>query len=166
MPCMIDTPDGPVSVFARWAAAGHLDVLVRSETEADWLADAEAFGLLIRETDPETGADHLRPARGLSIDVIGPAVITPAVLDPATDSVVTPAVLDPRWHVNMRLSPKIMGDVDPQTGVSIWVMRMLAWMGGTAATNVNKAEDALIYSKTELIDPDSVVSPQRVWVGS
>lgn len=38
-----------------------------------------------------------------ALDVIGPVVTTPAVLDPQTGVETTPAVIDQRFHVNLRL---------------------------------------------------------------
>lgn len=71
-----------------------IDLMLRfaDETEA-----AQALAAY-RQEDQWITASH-----GHALDVIGPVVIVPPVIDPATGEIITPPVMDNRFHVNLRL---------------------------------------------------------------
>jgi len=146
-----------------------IDIYLRCETRARWLALAVARGLLI-----QNGAIYT-PAPGVSIDEIGAYEITAAVINPTTGAVTTPAVLD-TWHsVNVRLDgaaaaadldtlypgetdgpwrflrSKLVRFVRAQ-GTLVTLMGMRAYRFGTTPNRV------------DVIDSRDL-TPKRVWLG-
>lgn len=119
--------------------SAFVDVFLRAATRADWLALAEARGILLRVSD-ERG-ERLVSAPGFAVDEIGPVVLVPG------DS----PTLDTRHHVNLRVSGTVPDFVRE-------------WQAeGTEAAS-NAAERALEKSGVQLLE--AVKSPYRVWLGS
>lgn len=108
-----------------------LDLMFKADDEMSWNAFAATFP----------------SAAEILIDVIGPIVITPAVIDP-DGQIITPAVVDPAYHVNIRVQRPIIQS-DDEEPVSIDVCAELA-LGGPGV---------------EWIDPADVSSPERIWAG-
>jgi hypothetical protein len=148
-----------VPVFAAIGPLGVIDLIVREEKGGDWVAAAMAAELLTG-TDPETG--ELIRSRGVNIDVIGPVVVTPAVMAEDGETVVTPDVIDPRTHLNIRLSGPALTNMRTGSSLKKWEWYALAWMRGAEASS-NKNEQGQTLSGVTLIDPDSIATPARVW---
>lgn len=142
----------PVSVFVR-LSGGYVDCILRADTQAAWEAAALAQNVLVKQPD-----GSLVPNAGISIDVLGPVVKVPAVIDPATLTVTTPAVMDERYHVNMRLDPRAEGVAKS------WEDLAIQWTEhGTLDPEVNNDEVAHVLGGVGLIDPDTIRQPKRVW---
>lgn len=86
-------------------------------------------------------------AAEILIDVIGPIVTTPSVIDP-DGQITTPAVVDPAYHVNIRVQRPFIQS-DDKNPVNINVCAKLA-LGAFGVTWVN---------------PSNVASPSRIWAG-
>lgn len=146
-------------VFMSYGPAGTVDLIVRTDTYEDWYA-AALSAEMITGTDEETG--ELLLSSGVSIDLIGPVVVTPAVLDVDGETVLTPAVIDDRFHANIRLSGKALTNTFENSGVKKWETYALAWMAGDDAVPV-KSEAGKVLSNATLIDPDTIATKARVW---
>lgn len=133
----------PTEVFVRAVDGGYIDAICRAETQAAWEAAAEANHLTVDGV----------PIDGANINVIGPVVVTPAILD-AQGNTLVPPVLDERYHVNLRLRDDLN-----------WQAVALAWMAyGVPDPDQNAAEVAQELSQVSLIDPDTISSPSQVWL--
>lgn len=151
-----------------------IDLWLRCETRARWLALAVARGLMTQQTIG--GVPLYTPRAGVSIDEVGNVVITPAVINSTTLTVTTPAVLDTWWSVNVRLTgPAATADEDTlYTGETdtryrflrsklvrfiraqatpITLMGMRAYRFGTTPNRV------------DIIDSRDISAPKRVWFG-
>lgn len=99
----------------------------------------------------EPASGPLIPASGVTITEMGPHVLVPGTYD-ADGTELTPPVLDNRYHVNFWLGPHLVDRGN-------WKQWALAWtMNGQAGTP-NTAEESVVYSGIELIDPITVTSP-------
>ncbi len=153
---ILDKQGNEVEVFVAFNG-GFLDLQVRADTKADFEAAAEAENLLVRDDE-----DNLVPAPGVNIDVLGPVVITAAVLDDE-GNVVTPAVLDNRHHVNLRITAPALTNTDAD-GYENWKLTAIKWTeNGEPDTEINAEESALKLANVALIDPATIKSPARVW---
>lgn len=131
-----------------------MDVMLRAQDRATWLAVAEAYGVLVRNDGT------LRPAAGIATHEIGPHTITPAEID-ADGNETAPAVIDQRWHVNMRVAEPALSAIDPETGRPKWEVMLERWRAGAPAPS-NKGEDARAVDGVELIE--GVKTPENVFV--
>ena len=170
----ITAPDGTeVEIYASHVG-GFVDTCIRATNEAAWVQAALSRNLLYRdpitETDPETGEktivgydDEIKASPGANITILGAVVLTPAILD-ADGNEVTPAVMDNRYHLNMRIAEPLLSKSD-ETGYPLWQRTALLWMAyGQNVADINNAERAKIVSGVEMIDPDSIANPDRVWL--
>ena len=170
----ITAPDGSeVEIYAS-QVGGFVDTCIRATDEATWAQAALSQNLLYRdpitETDPETGEvtivgydDEIKASAGANITALGAVVLTPAVLDEDGNET-TPAVMDGRYHLNMRIAEPLLSKAD-ENGYPLWQKTALLWMAyGQDVDNVNNAERAKVVSGVEMIDPDSIANPDRVWL--
>ena len=78
-----------------------IDLFIRAETRARWLAFASNRNIIVN--------GELQP--GYAVDELGNVELTPAVMNGM--EVVTPAVIDTWWWVNLRIyGPKFTADQD------------------------------------------------------
>ena len=149
MSVVIEDKDGnPVTVFLT-IQPGQVDAIIRATSKADWAMGAYYYGLIDSDGNPSPGV-HLSE--------MGPAMVTPG-------DELTPAVMDTRYHVNMRLVEPSLSVVDDATGYQRWMTMACNWTRlGVPDAQVNKAEVGVEFADVVLIDPDSVQSPQRVWL--
>ena len=169
----ITAPDGTeVEIYAS-LSGGYVDTCIRATDRDTWVQAALSQNLLYRdpitEVDPETGEetivgyhDEIHTSKGANITEIGPVVLTPAVLD-AEGNVVTPAVMDNRFHLNMRLDEPLLSKSD-ENGYPLWQKTALLWMQYGQPVVPNNEERAKAVSGVEMIDPDSINNPDRVWL--
>lgn len=136
-----------VGLFASKAPPGFIDFTLREEIGGDW--EAVLAGASFVTTDEE---GQTVPVEGVHLDLIGPIVITPAVLSEDGLTVLTSAEMDERTHINLR----IRGDVD-------WQSFALDWAQDGTAAPANAGEQGVTLNGLTMIDPDSLSSPSRVW---
>lgn len=144
MSLTITAPDTgkPEEVFVRRTGT-FIDMIVRADTKGYWESVARDWGLL---------DGSKRPADGVSVDVVGPVEITPAVVD-VNGEVVTAAVYDTRYHVNVRVRDTFD-----------WEPFALKWTRDGQPVAANAEEEGLRIYRVTLIDPDTIKSPTRVWI--
>jgi len=150
-----DADGNDVTVFIS-TASGFVDAICRADTKAAWEAAALSQNLLV--DDPERG---LIPAPGANIDVLGPVVITEAVLDDEGNEV-TPAVMDTRYHVNLRIAEPMLSAVNSE-GFLKWKVTAINWTTYGQPETGNKSEAGVRLASVTLIDPATINSPARVW---
>lgn len=140
----IIAPDtgNPEDVLVR-RIGEFIDVIVRADTKGHWESVARDWGLL---------DSAKRPTEGVSVDVVGPVEITPAVVD-ANGEVVTAAVYDARYHVNVRVRDTFD-----------WEPFALKWTRDGQPAAANAEEEGRRFYRVTLIDPDTIKSPTRVWL--
>ncbi|MBF5096026.1 hypothetical protein F1643_18215 [Azospirillum sp. INR13] len=73
---------------------------------------------MLRVTDPDDGERWLTICHACYVDPIGPLVLTPSLIDPASGQEVAPAVVDARWHLNI-IGPR--AGADPEAWAAIVV---------------------------------------------
>jgi len=120
------------------------DFMYVADTKDLWREYAIANGIAHSEEDEE-GMLTLVYNPGFHADHIGAMVVTPAVFDYSTEppTLISEAVMDERFHVNLRvIGEEIEGEF--------------------IRTKKYKPQAA---SGTEWVDPDTVSTPQRVWLG-
>ena len=138
--------------------AGVIDAMLRATDKATWEAAAEAQNILVRDEN-----DNLVPAPGIDIDAIGAMVVTPGTYG-KNGRELTPPVLDNRYHLNMRVSGAVLARRN-SGGFAKWKVTALNWTNMGKADMANKAEVGASLFGVCLIDPASVNSPARVWLG-
>jgi hypothetical protein len=131
------------------------DVLIRATSAEVWRAAAIAHRLLIAE-----GAGY-RPARGIDMVEIGPAVLSPGLYDAGTGEEIVAPVIDQRHHVNLRVSGPALTDIDPDTGLPVWQALELVWIGYGSLAPANAAEVAYLLGGVEIVT--QVQTPRVVW---
>jgi len=131
-----------------------IDFMLKADTQADFDTLAIQEGWL----DDEDG--------GVNIDRIDSIVATPAVID-EDGNVTTPAVLDPSYYVNVRLhSAKF--DADTQhDGEKSYERSDFAkrFYAGNEKSFGKRPTKSYRLGAVELIDPETVGTPVRVWAG-
>ena len=160
MMTILDQQGNSVQIYAT-ERDGFVDTCIRATDRATWVQAALSQNLLyqepIYEKDQNTGEativgynDEIKASAGANISEIGPAVISTAVVDS-------------RFHLNMRIAEPLLSKVDA-SGYPLWKATALLWMNvGQDVTQVNNQETAKVVSGVEMIDPDSIVNPDRVW---
>lgn len=165
-------------------SAGMVDVIVRTPDRATTIAALLEQKLIVgakdEVVDPDTGKvthvlnglpyynedGSIQPGDGVSIDFIGPVMLTPAVLDVDGETVLTPAVFDTRDHLNLRLVGYALerpSNVTPDE--KMWVETLVLWhLYGTTDPVVNASEEAVLWTTVGLIEPDTIVDQDRVWL--
>jgi hypothetical protein len=172
MMTILDTDGNEVEIYAK-QSGDYVDTCIRATDRDTWIQAALSQKLLYRdpitETDPETGEkiivgyhDEIHISAGANITEIGNAVLTPAVLD-AEGNVTTPAVMDNRFHLNMRIAEPLLSKED-ENGYPLWQKTALLWMQYGQPVQPNNHERAKAVSGVEMIDPDSISQPDRVWI--
>ena len=168
-----DEHGADVEVFVR-LRGGLVEAIVRAADRATFDAAALWRGITynVVETtyDPETGesvdvvTDEVELSEGITLDHIGPVVITPGTYD-ADGVEITPPVIDNRHHVNMQIAPPALDKLDDAIPtLKRWQVTAIMWSrNGADAVDVNASERAKVLSEVELIDPDSIGSPLRVF---
>lgn len=173
----IAAPDGtPVEIFAS-QSGGFVDTCIRATDRDTWVQAALSQNLLYRDpiiektTDEATGEvtetivgyeDEIKASAGANITEIGPVVLTPAVLDDEGNEI-TPAVMDNRFHLNMRISEPLLSKAD-ENGYPLWQKTALLWMTYGQPVKPNSAEQAKDVQGVQMIDPDSIRNPYRIWL--
>lgn len=169
----ITAPDGTeVEIYAS-QSGGYVDTCIRATDRDTWIQAALSQALLYRdpitETDPDTGeeiivgyGDEIHASKGANITEIGPVELTPAVLD-AEGNVTTPAVMDTRHHLNLRIAEPLLSKGD-ENGYPLWQKTALLWMQYGQPVTPNNEERAKAVTGVEMIDPDSIKQPDRVWL--
>jgi hypothetical protein len=178
MSIVIQDPHGEdVSVNLQWSG-GIIDAEVRATDEATFVAAALDQGLYDKEMQTvvdedgveteepvldEDGNEIIRPAAGVNVSVIGPVVIIPASYD--DDGVeLIPATFDERYHVNLRITGSAL-TASNEEGFHNWKTTAILWTeNGVEDTEVNNHESSLVVGGVGLIDPESIDTPQRVWL--
>ena len=168
----LGTEENPIPVLVN-LSGGMLDAVVRATDEATFEAAARwaelKYEVTETVTDLETGETATQgtgewaTAKGVHINHLGPAVITPGTYD--EDGTELPApVMDNRHHVNIRLTDPALSRVDDY-GVIKWEKWAMAWsFGGEDDTQINAQEVGKVMQGVSLIDPDTIASPTRVWL--
>ena len=136
----------PVVVFAS-DGGGFIDLALRADTKTAWETQALAYGLLVND-----GTGKLRPSPGVSIDILGKITLA----DPASTMAnpLPPLVRDARYHVNVRMAADLP-----------WQAMCLRWMkSGVVDVKTDGTEDAQVLLGVSLIDPDTLLTPSRVWL--
>lgn len=174
MSAMVEDQNGDLVEIYADISSGYVDTIIRAKDRATFETAARARGLYYEETltvtDPETGEQtqqgtgEWKKAPGVNIDPIGPVTLTPAIYD-VEGVEITPAVVDTRYHVNMRIDEPALSRMDDDVPtLERWKVTAVLWsMNGTPVEAVNAAEDAVALYDVELIDPDTISSPSRVW---
>lgn len=154
MSMMVEDRSGvPVEVYVR-DAGGRIEGMARAVDRETFEAGAVGSGLMVEvEVDGEIVR---KPAPGVDLSVIG--VISKH--DPDTEM---PQVIDGRYHVNLLISsPALDATTD---GYPNWQSTAINWtLHGTPDAEVNARESALVFQGISLIDPDTIKSPDRVWL--
>lgn len=136
---------------------GMIDAIVRATDEATWVQGAVFYGLLV----PADGDVVLAP--GVEISIIGPSVLAPATYSESGE-VLTEAVVDSRHHVNLRIHGPALEKTD-ETGVPKWVRMVISWTKFGEAGGVSNADEKSVeLYGVELIDHDTISTPDRVWL--
>lgn len=160
MSAMIEDQNGTLVEIYADMSSGHVDTIIRAKDRATFDAAALARGI----TYLMPGSDTVKLSPGVNVDHIGPVTLTPATYD-AEGVEITPAVIDSRHHVNMRIGEPALSRMDDDVPtLERWKVTAILWsMNGTPVAAVNAAEDAVALYDVELIDPDTISSPSRVW---
>lgn len=172
MMTILDPAGNEVEIYAS-QSGGYVDTCIRATDRDTWIQAALSQNLLYRdpitEIDAETGEetivgyhDEIHASAGANITEIGPVVLTPAVLD-AEGNVATPAVMDNRHHLNMRIAEPLLSKAD-ENGYPLWQKTALLWMQYGQPVEPNNMEAAKALSGVEMIDPDTINNPDRVWL--
>lgn len=178
MSIIIQDPNGEDVSVNLAEGGGMIDAQVRATDEASFVAAALDRKLYVKEMqtvvdddgveseEPALDADGneiIRPAEGVNVSVLGPVVVTPGTYeDDGTET--SPPVIDSRYHLNLRLTGAALQESD-ENGYPNWKALGIAWTtSGVADTEVNSHESSLIFSDVGLIDPESIDTPQRVWL--
>lgn len=172
----ITAPDGtPVEIFAS-RSGEFVDTCLRATDRDTWVQAAISQNLLYqdpiieRTTDEATGEvtetivgyeDEIKVSAGVNITEMGPVVLTPAVLDDEGNEI-TPAVMDNRFHLNMRIAEPLLSKAD-ENGYPLWQKTALTWMKYGKPVQPNSAEHAVEVAGVQMIDPDSIKNPDRIW---
>lgn len=157
---------------------GMVDAICRATDEAAFEAAALSQNIYVKEMETitdengvqveqpvldENGQEIIRPAQGVNVDVIGPAMVTAGTYD-ADGNELTPPVMDTRYHVNLRIAGQALVNSDAD-GYPNWKTTAITWtVTGVDDAQVNASESAKILSNVGLIDPESIWTPQRVWL--
>ena len=173
----ITAPDGtPVEIYAS-QSGGFVDTCIRATDRQTWMQAALSQNLLYQDpitektTDEATGEvtetivgyyDEIKASAGANITEIGPIALTPAVLGDEGNEV-TPAVLDNRFHLNMRIAEPLLSKAD-ENGYPLWQKTALLWMTYGQPVEPNSEERAVAINGVQMIDPDSIKQPDRVWL--
>ena len=178
MSIIIQDPSGDdVSVNLKWSG-GIIDAEVRANDEATFVAAALDQGLYVKEVQTvvdedgveteepvldEDGNEIIRPAAGVNVSVLGPVVIIPASYDDEGVELI-PATFDERYHVNLRITGSAL-TASNEDGFPNWKTTAILWTeNGVEDTEVNNHESSLVVGGVGLIDPESIDTPQRVWL--
>jgi len=176
MMTILDPQGNEVEIYATQSGP-FVDTCIRATDRETWLQAALSQNLLYRDpiiektTDEATGEvtetivgyeDELKVSAGANITEMGPVVLTPAVLDDEGNEV-TPAVMDNRFHLNMRIAEPLLSKAD-ENGYPLWQKTALFWMTYGQPVEPNNQERAKVVSGVEMIDPDSINQPDRVWL--
>jgi hypothetical protein len=144
----------------------HLRAMVRATDKATFDAQAFEVGLKVHKNpaqpaviDPETdevireavpASGPLIPAKGVTIAELGPRIITPGTYDDEGNEI-TPPVIDPRFHANFWLH-EARGN---------WESWALMWSAYGEPGDSNKNESSLLLRGVELVDPDTINTPDN-----
>lgn len=169
---ILDPTGNEVEIYAT-QSGGYVDTCIRALYRDTWIQAALSQALLYRdpitETDPETGeetivgySDEIHASAGANITEIGPVVLIPAVLD-EEGNVTTPAVMDTRHHLNLRIAEPLLSKSD-ENGYPLWQKTALLWMQYGQPVVPNNEELAKAVSGVEMVDPESINNPDRVWL--
>ena len=154
-------------------AGGLWDITVRGDTEQALLNELSAM-LLLREPEEGEAAWPPRLMYGCPCSIV-PIEKTPAVMSEDGMTVVTPAVYDPRVHLNIRITKDALrrvvdeGDEESplfpfngQNSATVWAY---IWSLGDSMSEQdrNNHEDGKVRGPITLIDPDTILTPVRVW---
>lgn len=172
MMTILDPNGNEVEIYAS-QSGGFVDFCLRAKDYQTWVRAALNQKLLyqdpITETDPETGEetvigfhDEIKVSRGAHITEIGPIELVPAVLDEEGE-VISPAIIDNRFHLNMRITEPLLSKSD-EDGYPLWKKTALLWMSYGRPAKPNSEEKAKEVVGVEMIDPDTIKNPDRVWL--
>lgn len=154
----ITAPDGtPVEIFAS-RSGEFVDTCLRAADRETWERAALSQGLLTADSD-----GSLVAAAGVNITEIGPIVLVPGEYDEEDGSEVKAPVMDSRFHLNMRIAEPLLSKVGPD-GYPLWQKTALTWMKYGKPVQPNSAEHAVEVAGVQMIDPDSIKNPDRVWL--
>lgn len=134
-----------------------IDFMLKADTQADFDTLATQEGWLDDEGNTTGGVD---------IDRIDFIVATPAVID-EDGNVTTPAVLDPAYYVNVRLhSAKFTADTkhEGEKGYERSAFAKRFYAGNSKSFGKRPAKSYRLGA-VELVDPETVGTPVRVWAG-
>lgn len=173
----ITAPDGtPVEIFASQSGE-FVDTCLRATDRDTWVQAAISQNLLYqdpiieRTTDEATGEvtetivgyeDEIKVSAGVNITEIGPIVLVPGEYDEEDGSEVKAPVMDNRFHLNMRIAEPLLSKVGPD-GYPLWQKTALTWMKYGKPVQPNSAEHAVEVAGVQMIDPDSIKNPDRIW---
>ena len=178
MSIVIQDPNGEDVSVNLQSSGGIIDAEVRATDETTFVAAALDQGLYVKEMQTvvdedgveteepvldEDGNEIIRPAAGVNVSVIGPVVVVPATYDDDGNEL-TPPVMDNRYHVNLRMAGAALTAAD-ENGYPNWKTTAILWTeNGVEDTEVNNHESSLVVEGVGLIDPESIDTPQRVWL--
>lgn len=143
-----------------------IDLMIRAKTRANFIAFLKAQALLW---------DDESPRDGVAIDEVGNIEVTPAVLD-GDGNVLTPAVLDPWLSFNVRIfgdraaADEDVADAKESDGgkadLKFTRSKIAASLRSKATVKeVNGVQAYQVNANIQIIDPRSVATPKRVWMG-
>jgi hypothetical protein len=153
-----DQDGNDVEIYAR-QSGGYIDTIVRADSQQAFETAALARNILVQDAE-----GNLAPSKGVSIDALGPVMLTAGTYD-AEGNELTPPTFDNRYHVNMRIGEFALSVMDADfPDLPSWVVTGITWtLQGQPDSNVNASETAKVLYSVALIDPDSISSPSRVW---
>lgn len=159
-----------VEIFVR-VSSGMVDTIVRAADRATFEAAAMAQKIMYEVTetviDPNTGEEtqvptgEILPAAGVYLDHLGPVMTNPG--DP--ENGIEPT-FDTRHHINMRIvEPALSAMSENVPDFPSWLVTAIVWSSqGTSDTQINSAERSTVLNGVSIIDPDSITTPNRVWL--
>lgn len=148
-------PADPIPVYVS-IRGGYLHAMVRATDKTTFEQQAVAVGLVVPDDNMSIRRPDgsLRTPVGIDVCEIGPLTLTPGTYD-GEGNELTPPVVDQRYHANFVLSAE-------RTADGAWEQWAVAWSAYGQPGTPNRAEESLVYSGIELIDPDTVASPSNV----
>ena len=156
MSAIIQDPEGnDVEVFVR-IEGGFVDTLLREDVPGALMVGAIYYELL-KETDRD-----IEWVDGVEVTQVPPIILQDAVYG-EDGEVITEAVVDPRPHYNMRIHGPALKTLN-EDGYPKWQAMALSWKAHGEAAAANKAEVGLFLAGVTQIDPDTVSTPQNVWL--